>query len=198
MAPRIDLPEPQQPDAPASENTPASDPAWLPNNSAGAGAGSRSDLPSSGTLPSSSSSSRPLRPLQQRGLSSLSSPRASPPPPSVPGFTAVPVAPDGNCMFAAFSHQCYGSPEHAPLLRRTACAYIEQNGGFFAAFHPDLPSFVGRMSRDGCWGDNLTLQALTEIYQVTVEVYGRASGVGRSGAARGAQRRAKRRGGARP
>ena len=42
---------------------------------------------------------------------------------------------------------------------------------FFSAWSPNFPAYVTNLSRLGVWGDNLALQALTEIYQVTVSVY---------------------------
>jgi hypothetical protein len=64
---------------------------------------------------------------------------------------------------------------HAALLRRTVCSYLQINAPFFSSFSPNFDHYVTNLSNDGIWGDHLSLQALTEVFQVSCEVYAPAT-----------------------
>jgi OTU domain-containing protein 5 len=50
--------------------------------------------------------------------------------------------------------------------------YILQEKGFFQDFMvEDLEEYVARKSRDGVWGDDIEIEALSEIYSRPIEIY---------------------------
>lgn len=79
---------------------------------------------------------------------------------------------DGNCQFAAVSDQLYGSIQKHDYVRRAVVEWIEEfkyhqlgNGVFIDDFFLDnetsleasVQKFCQEMSRNGVWGDHVTL-----------------------------------------
>lgn len=78
---------------------------------------------------------------------------------------------DGNCQFRALSVGLYGKPDYYKNIRREAISYIKRNSKDFQAFlGEDFKDWTKQMSRDGVWGDELTLRASCEAYGVVVNV----------------------------
>lgn len=52
-------------------------------------------------------------------------------------------------------------------------AYIAANRNFFEAFVADVSfeEYLERKRADGVWGDDIELQALSEIYDRPIEIY---------------------------
>lgn len=83
------------------------------------------------------------------------------------------VAGDGNCLFAAVSHQYYGDVSHATTLRERAVSWMRQNanlvlpnGAELSAFSygvPDWEKYCDDMARPGSWGDHVVLIALSNV-----------------------------------
>jgi len=79
---------------------------------------------------------------------------------------------DGNCLFRAFSDQVYGTPEHHALLRNRCATYISSERDYFEQFVAEpFEDFVQRIQRPGEWGDDVEIEALSEIYDCRVEIY---------------------------
>lgn len=78
---------------------------------------------------------------------------------------------DGNCQFRSLSRCLYGTPVHHAFVRQKAVAYIKQHRADFEAFlGEDFKTYVREMARDGVWGDELTLRAVSESFGVVVNV----------------------------
>jgi hypothetical protein len=78
---------------------------------------------------------------------------------------------DGNCQFRALSVGLYGKPDYHKNIRREAISYIKRNSKDFQVFlGEDFKEWTKNMSRDGVWGDELTLRAACEAYGVVVNV----------------------------
>ncbi|XP_078614208.1 uncharacterized protein LOC144883508 [Branchiostoma floridae x Branchiostoma japonicum] len=87
---------------------------------------------------------------------------------------------DGNCQFAAFADQLerLGRGILSPQdLRRMSVSYLRNNpklpgpdASNVADFvdGKDLPRYLRQMEEEGTWGDHLTLQALSNIWNVRV------------------------------
>lgn len=82
---------------------------------------------------------------------------------------------DGNCLFRAFSYQIYGSEDFHEIVRKASMDYILIEKDFFQDYVADgiigLTRYVEKKSKDGVWGDDLEIQALSEIYERCVYVY---------------------------
>lgn len=79
---------------------------------------------------------------------------------------------DGNCLFRAMSHQLYGDEEYHAQIRALCMQYIRQEQAFFQDYiTEDIEQYAERKERDGIWGDDVEIQALSEIYCRPIEIY---------------------------
>ena len=82
---------------------------------------------------------------------------------------------DGNCLFSSISDQVYGTDKHSDIIREKCMDYIEKNSLFFSKFieggETQMPAYIKRKRKKGIWGDNLEIQALSEIYNRPIEIY---------------------------
>ena len=87
------------------------------------------------------------------------------------------IGEDGNCLFRAMSHQLYGTQEYHQLIRKRCCDYIELEKNYYKEYIANkegsatLTAYIRKMRKDGVWGGNIELMALTELYRKTIEVY---------------------------
>jgi len=87
-------------------------------------------------------------------------------------FVVREQARDGNCLFRSFSDQLYGTPEHHLLVRDRCSKYIASEREYFEQFVAEpFDAFLARMRREGEWGDDVEIEALSEIYDCRVEIY---------------------------
>jgi OTU domain-containing protein 5 len=69
---------------------------------------------------------------------------------------------DGNCLFRSISDQLYGEETFHSEIRQMCMKYILQEKAFFQDFMvEDLDEYVARKSRDGVWGDDIEIEALS-------------------------------------
>jgi len=95
------------------------------------------------------------------------------------GYTPAPSpfvvreqARDGNCLFRSFSDQVYGCPDYHALLRDRCTKYIASERSYFEQFVAEpFEEFLARIQREGEWGDDVEIEALSEIYDCRVEIY---------------------------
>mmetsp|Transcript_132868 Transcript_132868/g.235087 ORF Transcript_132868/g.235087 Transcript_132868/m.235087 type:complete len:450 (-) Transcript_132868:1045-2394(-) len=81
-------------------------------------------------------------------------------------------ASDGNCLFRSFSDQIYGTPEYHLLLRDRCSKYIASERNYFEQFIAEpFEEFIARIQREGEWGDDVEIEALSEIFDCRVEIY---------------------------
>lgn len=79
---------------------------------------------------------------------------------------------DGNCLFRSFSDQLYGTPEHHELIRDRCSKYIASEKNYFVQFvNEPFDKFIERIQREGEWGDDIEIEALSEIYDCRIEIY---------------------------
>lgn len=87
-------------------------------------------------------------------------------------FVIKTVQGDGNCLFRAISDQIYGTENAHDVLRAKCMDYIEAEKDFFSKFIDcDFEEYI-EMKRTSCvWGDDIELQALSELYTRPIEIY---------------------------
>ena len=80
---------------------------------------------------------------------------------------------DGNCQFRAISDQLYGEMYHNEI-REICTEYLLIEQDYFKDFTTipnNFGSYVQNMKKKGIWGGNIELQALSEIYNIKIEIY---------------------------
>jgi OTU domain-containing protein 5 len=91
------------------------------------------------------------------------------------GFKIVEVYGDGNCLFRTIAHQAYGDEDEHRLVRLKCMEYIlsekEYFGNFIVGGESQVEAYVQRKRQNGIWGDDLEIQALSEIYNRPIEIY---------------------------
>ena len=79
---------------------------------------------------------------------------------------------DGNCLFRSISDQLYGTEQYHKEIRQLCLKYILDEKVFFQDYvTEDLLDYVKRKSQDGTWGDDVEIEALSEIYGRPIEIY---------------------------
>ena len=89
------------------------------------------------------------------------------------GLKQVVMQDDGNCQFRAFSHQLYGTEEHHATIRSTVVMHMYENRAAYSMYFDGEEAqdrYLAHMARDAEWGDELTLKAFGEQYQIVVHV----------------------------
>jgi OTU domain-containing protein 5 len=82
------------------------------------------------------------------------------------------VAGDGNCLFRAISDQVYGSEKYHDIIRKKCMDYIVVLKRFFCLFiEGDFDKYIETKRKSGCWGDDIELEAISEIYNRPIEIY---------------------------
>ena len=82
------------------------------------------------------------------------------------------VGGDGNCLFRTISDQLYGVENHHRELRQVVMDYILKEKDFFMNYvEGDIDEYIEKKRMDGVWGDDVELQAVSEIYNRPIEVY---------------------------
>ena len=93
------------------------------------------------------------------------------------GFEISHMGEDGNCLFRSISHQVYGKEDFHMVLRQKCVQYLQSEYHFFCSYVPGgqdknvFDAYCQRMKTNGIWGDNLEIQAFSEIYGRSIEIY---------------------------
>ena len=99
---------------------------------------------------------------------------------------------DGNCLFRSigifhishilYSHcpadQIYGDEEMHSVVRAMCMDYMVKERDHFSQFiTEDFDAYITRKREDKCYGNNVEMQAFTEVFGRPIEVYsGRGDG----------------------
>ena len=92
-------------------------------------------------------------------------------------FKLFEIGEDGNCLFRSISHQLYGTQECHRIIRKRCCDYLELEKEYFERYVANVEGnltfshYIRLMRKDGEWGGNMELIALTELYRRTIKVY---------------------------
>ena len=82
---------------------------------------------------------------------------------------------DGNCLFRSVSHQLYGSTQFHDIIRLNTMKYISIEREYFSQFIvgglDKIDEYLEYQRRNGAWGDDVEIQAMSEIYNKPFEIY---------------------------
>ena len=79
---------------------------------------------------------------------------------------------DGNCMFRAVSDQVYGTDKYYDILRQKCMDYLVILRRFFEPYiYIDFDTYIKEKRKDKVWGDDVELEALSELYNRPIEIY---------------------------
>lgn len=79
---------------------------------------------------------------------------------------------DGNCLFRAVADQVYGDSESYDLARQMCIDYMERERDHFSQFITEgFTSYCKRKRRDKVYGNNVEIQALSEMYNRPIHIY---------------------------
>ncbi|KAM7272829.1 hypothetical protein ACFE04_027493 [Oxalis oulophora] len=79
---------------------------------------------------------------------------------------------DGNCLFRAVADQVYGDSELYDLTRQMCIDYMERERDHFSQFITEgFTSYCKRKRRDKVYGNNVEIQALSEMYNRPIHIY---------------------------
>lgn len=79
---------------------------------------------------------------------------------------------DGACLFRSVADQLYGDQEMHSVVRLKCMDYMVKNRDYFSQFvTEDYMSYINRKRQDSCYGNQLEMQAMSEMYNRAIEVY---------------------------
>ncbi|KAK2640791.1 hypothetical protein Ddye_022554 [Dipteronia dyeriana] len=88
------------------------------------------------------------------------------------GFEVKKMLEDGNCLFRAVADQVYGDSDAYDLVRQMCIDYMERERDHFSQFITEgFTSYCKRKRRDKVYGNNVEIQALSEMYNRPIHIY---------------------------
>lgn len=88
------------------------------------------------------------------------------------GFVIKKMAEDGNCLFRSIADQIYGDPEMHDQVRSRCMDYMYAEREHFSQFvTEDITAYIQRKRQNQCYGNNLEIQAIGELYNRPIEIY---------------------------
>lgn len=88
------------------------------------------------------------------------------------GFVIKEMVEDGACLFRAISMQIFGDQDMHEMIRQQTMDYIYQNREYFAQFvTEDINNYVARKRANHVHGNHIEIQAMSEMYNRSVELY---------------------------
>ena len=90
-------------------------------------------------------------------------------------FKIKDIKSDGNCLYRAFSDQVYGNENLFGIVKAKCLDYLELEKEFFGQFIEGglekFEDYIKMKKIDGVWGDDIEIQAMSEIYNRPIEIY---------------------------
>jgi len=92
---------------------------------------------------------------------------------------------DGNCQMHAISDQLYDTISKSADIRKMVVDWLQKNrdsqlpnGAILHQFMHDRKweDYCTAMAKDGCWGDHLTLLAISEMFGVQISIFSSVEG----------------------
>ncbi|XP_076918530.1 OVARIAN TUMOR DOMAIN-containing deubiquitinating enzyme 6-like [Bidens hawaiensis] len=88
------------------------------------------------------------------------------------GYEVKRMLEDGNCLFRAVADQVYGDSEAYDLARQMCIDYMERERDHFSQFITEgFTFYCKRKRRDKVYGNNVEIQALSEMYNRPIHIY---------------------------
>jgi hypothetical protein len=83
----------------------------------------------------------------------------------------IPVEADGNCQFRALSQQLYGDESQHDTIRANMVQWLKSKPEQYAGFvHEPFDDYIARLACNGEWGDNVTLQAASDMLSREIHI----------------------------
>ena len=87
---------------------------------------------------------------------------------------------DGNCLFRSVAYQVYGEENMYHFMRQKCMDYIIVCRDYFKDFidrdiDGNIEEYCLRKRADKVWGDDIEIEALSEIYGRPIEIYAYSS-----------------------
>ena len=93
------------------------------------------------------------------------------------GYRIIPIERDGNCLFGAVADQVFCDPNLHAHVRKLCADYMEEEEKYFSEFNieqilsVDYPTYIDNLRKDGAWGGDPEIVAISHIYKRAIEVY---------------------------
>ncbi|KAK3746035.1 hypothetical protein QZH41_012978 [Actinostola sp. cb2023] len=88
------------------------------------------------------------------------------------GFVIKRMAEDGACLFRAVADQVYGDQGMHDVVRKHCMDYMVKNMDYYSQYiTEEFYSYIRRKRDNHCHGNHVEMQALSEMYNRTIEVY---------------------------
>ncbi len=90
------------------------------------------------------------------------------------GLKLKEIGGDGNCLFRSISDQLRGNEHDHFELRHEAIIHMRENAEFFKFYiedDEDINDYLDTMSRDGIWGGQLEMNALSQVFKFNVIIH---------------------------
>lgn len=93
------------------------------------------------------------------------------------GLVIKQMGEDGACLFRAVADQVYGDQEMHSTVRKHCMDYMAKNSDYFSQYvTEEFESYIERKRLDHIHGNHVEMQALSEMYNRTLEVYHYSAG----------------------
>jgi len=90
------------------------------------------------------------------------------------GYYIIVVRGDGNCLFRSVAEQLEGNEDNYVKYREKCIDYMKNNKEVFVPFLEDsisIDEYIEKISKDGEWGGNLEIYALSMALEVNFCIY---------------------------
>ena len=90
------------------------------------------------------------------------------------GYRINPIERDGNCLFRAVADQVYCNHNLYATVRNLCANFMQEEEKYFSEFltdSMDYTKYISDLRKDGAWGGNYEIIALSQIYKRSIEVY---------------------------
>ena len=79
---------------------------------------------------------------------------------------------DGNCQFRSIAHQLFNDQNRHSEIRKRACKQLLEKADRYKEFccTKNYFDWIQYMSKDFSWGDNITLQAISDSYNINIRI----------------------------
>ncbi|KAL6075284.1 OTU domain-containing protein [Balamuthia mandrillaris] len=79
---------------------------------------------------------------------------------------------DGNCLFRAVADQVYGDQEMHDIIRKNCMDFMQGESAHYSQFIAEnFDDYIRRKRQDKEYGNNIELQALTELFNRPIQLY---------------------------
>ena len=87
-------------------------------------------------------------------------------------FQIKEVSGDGNCLFRSISDQVYGTDKYHEMIREKCMDYLVILKEYFKPYiEGDFDEYIKEKRKDAVWGDDVEIEALSEMYARPIEIY---------------------------